>query len=89
MDYKFITIKTETIIGENENIDKSFFEYLDEYSISHKILEERGEQGWPVIEYTGGPIALGNMLSEKFGMNNQDIIQSYPQFTDNESEQTT
>jgi hypothetical protein len=52
MIFKFVTVKVDTILGENEEFDKSFFEYLDEYSISHKILESEGGQ-WPTVEYTG------------------------------------
>ena len=40
MDFKFVTVTADTVLGENDEFDKSFFEYLDEYSISHKILEK-------------------------------------------------
>ena len=52
MDFKFVTVTADTVLGENDEFDKSFFEYLDEYSISHKILE-KNEGRWPSVEYTG------------------------------------
>lgn len=79
MNFKFIKINAETIIGENEEMDKMFLEYLEEYSITQKPTEEKGENGYPVVEYEGGPISLKNMLAEKFGMEREEIQQLYPQ----------
>lgn len=79
IDYRLITIEVETVIGESEDIDKGFFEYLDEYFIIPKILEKEENQEWPIVEYTGGPVSLSNMLKEKFGMSREEIEQNYPQ----------
>ena len=78
-NYNIIKVEIETIINQNKDFDDLFFEYLDEYSISHKITEEIGEFGYPVIEYTGGPVSLSNMLKEKFGMDKEDINKKFPQ----------
>lgn len=78
MNFTLIKIKVETVIGTNDNIDSLFFEYLDEYSISYKVMEENGNNGYPIIEYEGGPISLKNMLMEKFGMDRDEIDQNYP-----------
>jgi len=59
-----------TVLGENEEMDKLFLEYLDEYSITHKIIEENE---WPLVEYIGGQISLTNMLKEKFGKDDDEI----------------
>ena len=74
-----VKIKQETVIGETPEFDKVFFEYLDEYSITYKVLEEKGEFGYPLVEYEGGPISLGNMLREKFGLGVEDIAQNHPE----------
>lgn len=78
-DFKLVTISAETILGENEGLDKSFFEYLDEYSISHKVLESESHSDWPIVEYTGGPISITNMLKERFGMPQEEIDETYPE----------
>jgi hypothetical protein len=77
MNYPLVTIEVDTVIGEDENLDKKFFEYLEEYSISYKIGEDKGS-GWPSVEYTGGPIALSNMLKERFGFSIEDIDELFP-----------
>ena len=80
LNYKTVTIKVTTVLGENEDMDKSFFEYLDEYSITHKICGRVNEQEeWPVVEYTGGPISLKSMLKERFGMEQNEILDLYPE----------
>lgn len=78
MDFKFVTVTADTVLGENDEFDKSFFEYLDEYSISHKILE-KNEGRWPSVEYTGGPLSITNMLKERFGMEQEEIEELYPE----------
>lgn len=83
MEFKFITITVDTILGENENFDKVFFEYLEEYSIAHKILEKDTDREWPRVEYTSGPIALTNMLKERFGMEQSEIDDLYPEIKEN------
>ena len=76
---KLITIKIQTVLGENEEFDSLFFQYLDEYSIDHKILPlEEGEK-YPTVEYTSGPIALSNMLRERFGRDRYEIESEFPE----------
>lgn len=72
-----VRVKVETVLGD-EAMDSLFFNYLEEYSIEHRITEDKGESGFPLVEYTGGPVALTNMLREKFGMEREDINQIYP-----------
>lgn len=87
MYFKFVTIKVDTVLGENEDFDKSFFEYLEEYSIAHKIPETVNEEKkWPTVEYTGGPIALTNMLKERFGMEQEEIDELYPEIKESQYE---
>lgn len=76
-NYKLITIQLPTIWGYDSEQDKYFTDYLDEYSIAHTILETESE--FPVIEYTGGPVSLSNMLQEKFGYNLSEIRQEFPE----------
>lgn len=61
-----IKITVKTLIGIDEEIDRMFLEYLDQYSITHKVLSEISLDGTEV-EYEGGVIALRNMLLERFG----------------------
>lgn len=77
MSFKEYTISLETVLGENEDHDASFFNYLDQYSISHSILETEGQ--FPVVSYTGGPVSLCNMLRDRFGMEDPDILQQFPE----------
>jgi hypothetical protein len=74
---KEYTIKLPTVLGEDEVTDSLFFQYLDEYSIEYKILEE-SEMGYPVVEYKSGPIALRNMMMERFGFEREEIEAEYP-----------
>lgn len=71
------TIKVQTVLNENEDFDRLFFEYLDEYSIDHKIIES--EEKYPIVEFTGGAISLCNMLKERFGYTNEEIKETYPE----------
>jgi hypothetical protein len=71
------TIKVQTVLNENEDFDRLFFEYLDEYSIDHKVLEY--EEKYPMVEFTGGIISLSNMLKERFGYTNEEIKETYPE----------
>jgi len=82
MEFNLIKIEIETVLGEDEEMDLRFFEYLDEYSIVYKLNESKGENGCPIVEYEGGPISLANMLREKFGMEKQDIQEIYPQLNE-------
>lgn len=79
MNFNFVTVTVDTVLGENEEFDKSFFEYLDEYSISHKVLESNEGNEWPSVEYTGGPLSITNMLKERFGMEENEINELYPE----------
>jgi hypothetical protein len=84
MNFNFVTVKVETVLGENEEFDKSFFEYLEEYSISHKVLE-KDENQWPTVEYTGGPLSITNMLKERFGVSEDEIDELYPEIKQNQN----
>lgn len=61
-----IKITIKTLIGIDEEIDRMFLEYLDQYSITHTVLGEISPGGTEV-EYEGGAIALRSMLLERFG----------------------
>jgi hypothetical protein len=84
MNFNFVTVTVDTVLGENEEFDKSFFEYLDEYSISHKVLENEEGNNWPSVEYTGGPLSITNMLKERFGMVQEEIDELYPEIKKNQ-----
>jgi hypothetical protein len=84
MDFKFVTVAVDTVLGENDEFDRSFFEYLDEYSISHKVLENEEGKNWPSVEYTGGPVSITNMLKERFGMEEKEIEELYPEIIKNQ-----
>ena len=77
MSYVEHTIEVETVLGENDEFDNSFYAYLDEYSI-HYVIGDLGDSGFPIVKYTGGPIALCNMLRERFGLEDHDIQELYP-----------
>lgn len=66
-------VSVETVLGENEDIDKGFFDYLEEYSIDYVIEEKEIDRQWPIVEYRGGMISLTNMLKERFGMEDEEI----------------
>ena len=85
MDFKFVTVSLETVLGENEEFDKSFFAYLEEYSISHKMTETEENSKFPKVEYTGGPISITNMLKERFGMSQEEIDELYPEINENKN----
>lgn len=72
------TITIQTVLGENEEFDTLFFQYLDEYSIDRKVMPlEEGEK-YPTVKYTSGPIALNNMLRERFGYDRYEIAEKFP-----------
>ena len=73
------TIEVPTVLNENEIADKIFYDYLEEYSIEHKVVNE---EEYPLVEYTGGVISLSNMLREKFGYTKEEIQEYYPQLTE-------
>lgn len=72
-----VKIEVQTVLNENEDFDRLFFEYLDEYSIDHKVLES-GEK-YPMVEFSGGVIALTNMLKERFGYTRNEIEETFPE----------
>jgi hypothetical protein len=76
---KLVTIKIQTVLGENEDFDALFFQYLDEYSIEYKILPTEEDEKYPMVEYNSGPIALNNMLRERFGYDRYEIEEKYPE----------
>lgn len=78
MNFTTHTIELETVLGENDEFDNSFFAYLEEYSIDYEI-GDKGESGYPVVKYVGGPIALSNMLKERFGYEDYELQSLYPQ----------
>jgi len=72
-----VKIEIQTVLNENEEFDRLFFEYLDEYSIDHKVLES--EEKYPIVEFSGGVIALSNMLIERFANTKEEIEETYPE----------
>ena len=76
---KLITIKIQTVLGENEEFDDLFFQYLEEYSIDRNVLPIEEGETYPMVEYTSGPIALGNMLRERFGYDRYEIEEKFPE----------
>ncbi len=77
---KLVSIIKQTVIGDSQNQDKLFFEYCDEYSIEHKIVKENLEtSSYPDIEFKSGPVALSNMLKERFGYTQEEINEEFPQ----------
>ena len=74
------TIELQTVMGQDQHMDRIFTSYLDEYSIHHKISEEQMQaERWPIVSYTGGPISLKNMLKEKFGYSLDEIREQFPE----------
>ena len=87
---KLISIIKETVIGDNSNQDKLFFDYCEEYSIEHKIIKENLEtESYPDIEFKSGPIALSNMLKERFGYTQEEINEEFPQIKESLDEDIT
>lgn len=76
---KIVTIVKETVLGKNENHDRLFLEYCEEYSIEYKIIESDVEREYPEVEFKSGPIALSNMLKERFGYSDNEIAEEFPQ----------
>lgn len=73
------TVRLETVLGEDEDYDKIFYDYLGVYGISHKIVNEVSESiKYPEVEYTGGEVEIKHMLTEKFGFNREDFESLYP-----------
>jgi hypothetical protein len=70
------SIEVPTVLNEDKLADQIFYDYLEEYSIAHKVVNE---EEYPLVEYTGGVISLSNMLKEKFGYTKEEIQEYYPQ----------
>lgn len=73
-----IKIVRSTFLGENEDSDREFFEYLEFVGISFEIQDQEDIE-WPLVEYEGTPYDLKQMLSSRFGMDSEEISQEYPQ----------
>jgi hypothetical protein len=80
-NYKQITISLETVFGQDPEMDRMFTEYLDEYSITYQNLGSDPESAstFPILEYSGGPVSLSNMLREKFGFTPEEILVAFPE----------
>ena len=73
------TVRLETVLGEDEDYDKIFYDYLEVYGNSHKIVKESDETNkYPEVEYTGNEMEIKNMLTEKFGYTREDFESLYP-----------
>ncbi len=83
-DYKLVTIELQTVFGKDSRQDKYFTDYLEEYSIVWRVVEDenRAADTWPVLQYMGGPISLTNMLREKFGFTHDEIATQFPQIAE-------
>lgn len=67
-----------TFMGEDPEMDKEFKEFLEFMDISFAVKE--GEEGeWPLVEYEGNFYDLSSMLSSRFGMEDSEIKEEYPQ----------
>ena len=73
-----IKIVRSTFLGESEDSDKEFIEYLEFMGISYELKDEEDIE-WPLVEYEGTPYDLKIMLSTRFGMDSSEISQEYPQ----------
>jgi hypothetical protein len=77
-DPKKVKISRPTFIGVDEEIDKEFKEFLEFLEISMELREEE-EGEWPVVEYEGNPYDISTMLASRFGMDESEIKEEYPQ----------
>lgn len=73
-----VKIVRSTVLKENEESDKEFFEYLEFMGIGHEVIEGEDIE-WPLVEYEGTPYDLKQMLSSRFGMEGSEIKEEYPQ----------
>lgn len=65
-----------TFMGRDPEMDQEFKGFLEFMDISFSIKEE-GE--WPLVEYEGNPYDLKGMLTSRFGMDESEIQEEYPQ----------
>jgi|LauGreStaDraftv2_3_1035109.scaffolds.fasta_scaffold164096_1 hypothetical protein len=73
------TVRLATVIGEDEDYDKIFYDYLEVYGISHRVVKESDKSNkYPEIEYTGNETEIKHMLTEKFGFSREDFESLYP-----------
>ena len=87
MEYQWKTILLETIFGENEEGDQVFTEYLKENGIAYERTEDNGSAGWPILKFTGNPARLEELLYEKFGLQEWEIKEQYPDLHEKKSEE--
>ena len=43
------------------------------------VVREEEEGEWPVVEYEGNPYDISTMLASRFGMDESEIKEEYPQ----------
>jgi hypothetical protein len=87
MEYQWKTILLETIFGENEEGDQVFIEYLKENGIAYERTEASGSAGWPILKFTGLPAKLEELLYQKFGLQEWEIGEQYPNLNEDKSEE--
>jgi hypothetical protein len=87
MEYQWKTILLETIFGENEEGDQVFTEYLKENGIAYERTEDNGSAGWPILRFTGNPARLEELLYQKFGLQEWEIKEQYPDLHEKKSEE--
>lgn len=78
MDYKWTTVLRETIFGDNEEGDQVFLAYLQKHGIAYERTDDNGSEGWPILKFIGQPDKLQMLLYEKFGLNEWEIQDQYP-----------
>lgn len=87
MEYQWKTILLETIFGENEERDQVFTGYLKENGIAYERTEDNGSAGWPILRFTGNPAKLEELLYQKFGLQEWEIKEQYPDLHEKKSEE--
>lgn len=87
MEYQWKTIMLETIFGENEEGDQVFTEYLKENGIAYERTEDNGSAGWPILKFTGQPDKLEELMYQKFGLQEWEIKELYPDLHEKKSEE--
>jgi len=87
MEYQWKTILLETIFGENEEGDQVFTAYLEENGIAYEKTEASGSAGWPILRFTGQPAKLEELLYQKFGLQEWEISEQYPNLNEDKSEE--
>lgn len=70
-------VERTTFFGVNPQADEEFKGFLEFLEISFRIKGEDGE--WPIVEYEGNPHDIVTMLASRFGMEESEIQEEYPQ----------